>query len=145
MSSIVYNRKSRFEYHLESTIEAGMMLLGHEVKSIKAGRIHISEAHIIIKNNKVIMIGCRIDPLPNASDFQYIDSERTIPLLLHKKEIERLGMQVKVKGMTIVPVDVHLSSNGKLKMSIALGKGKNQRDKRENIKKRDAERSMRSY
>jgi len=136
------NRKARFEYHLDASVEAGMVLLGHEVKAIKAGRVHISEAHVIIKDGNVMLLGCRIDPTEHVSNIASIDKTRTIRLLLHRREIDKLAGAVKMKGKTIVPVDIHLSDN-RIKMNIALAKGKNVRDKREDVKKRDAKRRAR--
>lgn len=138
-ASIADNRKARFDYFIEDRIEAGLVLHGWEVKSLRAGRINLTEAYVIIRNGEAWLIGCNIPPLPTASTHVNPDPIRTRKLLLHNQELARLIGAVEQKGYTLVPLDLHWK-RGRAKLNIGLGKGKKQHDKRADTKDRDWQR-----
>jgi SsrA-binding protein len=137
--AIVENRKARHEYFLEETFEAGIALEGWEVKAIRAGRAHLNEAYVLIKGGELFLIGMHVTPLASASTHVRPDATRTRKLLLHRAEIDRLIGKVERAGFTLVPLDLHYR-NGRIKVTIALAKGKKLHDKRESAKARDWER-----
>ncbi len=137
--AIVENRKARHEYFLEETFEAGIALEGWEVKAIRAGRVHLNEAYVLIKGGELFLIGMHVTPLASASTHVRPDPTRTRKLLLHRTEIDRLIGKVERAGFTLVPLDLHYR-NGWIKATIALAKGKKLHDKRESAKARDWER-----
>lgn len=134
--SIVENRQARFNYHIEETIEAGLVLEGWEVKAIRAKRVSLTEGYVIFRDKRPQLIGCRIDALTEASSHVVAVPDRTRDLLLHKKEAERLAALIAQKGMTVVPLNLHYK-DGRVKIDIGLAKGKNAADKRDTIKERD--------
>ncbi|HLA36595.1 MAG TPA: SsrA-binding protein SmpB [Rhodocyclaceae bacterium] len=134
--SIADNKKAFHEYFIEDRFEAGLVLLGWEVKAIRAGRANIREAYVILKNAEVFLIGCHISALLSASTHVQPDPVRTRKLLLHKSEINRLIGKVERAGYALVPLDLHYSK-GRVKLSIGLAKGKKLYDKRETEKERD--------
>ncbi|AGM41012.1 SsrA-binding protein [Spiribacter salinus M19-40] len=138
-ASIAINRKARFEFFVEERFEAGLVLHGWEVKSLRAGRINLSEAYVILRNGEAYIIGCSIPPLPTASTHVNPDPTRTRKLLLHQSELAKLVGATEQRGYTIVPLDLHWS-RGKAKLSIGLAKGKKQHDKRADKKERDWQR-----
>ena len=140
MKIIVKNRRASYEYFLEEKFEAGIVLVGSEVKSIKNNQVSITEAYIEIVNNEVFIVGMHINQYKQANQFNH-DELRRRKLLLNKSEIKRLDGKVSQVGYTIVPTMVYLK-NGLVKLEIALAKGKALHDKRESTKKRDAEREI---
>lgn len=134
--SITENRKAHHDYFIEDRYEAGMMLEGWEVKSIRAGRAQISEAYVVLKGGEVFLIGAHITPLISASSHITVDPVRTRKLLLNQSEIKRLIGKVERAGFALVPLDLHFSKN-RVKLSIGLAKGKKQHDKRDTEKQRD--------
>lgn len=137
--SIVDNRKAFHDYFVEEKIEAGLVLEGWEVKSIRAGRAQIKEAYVMMRNAELFIIGMHISPLPTASTHIHPDPVRTRKLLLRADEIRKLIGKVERAGYTLVPLDLHYS-RGNVKAMIGLAKGKKQFDKRESEKQRDWER-----
>ncbi|PSB92016.1 SsrA-binding protein SmpB [Candidatus Pandoraea novymonadis] len=137
--SIVSNKKAFFDYFIEEHYEAGLVLEGWEVKAIRAGRAHIKEGYVIIKNHEIFLIGAHISPLSTASTHIYPDSVRTRKLLLKAGEIKKLISKVEQRGYTLVPLNLHYSK-GLVKVEIGLAKGKKMHDKRETKKKQDWER-----
>jgi len=137
--SIVQNRKAYHDYFIEEKYEAGMVLEGWEVKSIRAGRVQIAEAYVIVKDGAVYLIGCHITPLTSASTHVKPDPVRTRKLLLKEEELDRLIGKVERAGYTLVPLDLHYRK-GWIKVEIGLAKGKKQHDKREAEKERDWQR-----
>jgi len=136
---VANNRKVSFEYFLLEKFEAGLALQGSEIKSIRAGQISIAEAYIDVPNGQEAwLIESHIAPYAQANRFNH-DPKRKRRLLLHKKQIRELWNNVRIKGMTIVPIRVYLKE-GRAKIEIALAKGKKAYDKRESIAKRDQER-----
>jgi SsrA-binding protein len=138
-ASIAINRKARFEFFIEDTLEAGLVLHGWEVKSLRAGRINLTEAYVILRNGEAYLIGCSIPPLPTASTHVHPDPTRTRKLLLHRNELAKLVGATEQRGYTLVPLNLHWS-RGKAKLSVGLAKGKKQHDKRADKKDRDWQR-----
>lgn len=137
---IATNKKARHDYHLSDEVEAGIVLTGTEVKSIREGRVTIKDAYAEIKNGEVFLRQLHINPYT----FAYYDNHeplRTRKLLLHKYEIKRLIIKTKERGFTIIPLKLYFK-NGKVKVQIALAKGKRLYDKREAIKERDVTREL---
>lgn len=137
--SIADNRKAFHDYFIEEKIEAGLVLQGWEVKSIRAGRAQIKEAYVMIRSAELFIIGMHISPLPTASTHIHPDPVRTRKLLLRADEIRKLIGKVERAGYTLVPLDLHYTK-GNIKAMIGLAKGKKQFDKREAEKTRDWER-----
>jgi len=137
--SIADNRKAFHDYFIEERFEAGLVLEGWEVKSIRAGRVQLKEAYVIIKDGEIWLLGCHISPLSTASTHVKPDPVRTRKLLLHEREIARLIGKVERAGYALVPLDMHFSK-GRIKLEIGLAKGKKQYDKRESEKERDWQR-----
>ena len=134
--SIVQNRKAFHDYFVEERFEAGIALEGWEVKAIRAGRVQIKEAYVIVNNGEIFLIGCHISPLPTASTHFTPDPVRTRKLLLHAKEISRLIGSVERAGYALLPLDMHYK-DGRIKVEIGLAKGKKQYDKRRDEKEKD--------
>jgi SsrA-binding protein len=135
---VATNRKAHFEYFLLEHFEAGISLLGTEIKSIREGQISLAEAFVKIDGRDAWLMNAHIAPYESASRFNH-DPRRPRRLLLHRREIRELWDSVRQKGVTIIPVQVYLKE-GLAKVDIAIAKGKKQYDKREEIAKRDAER-----
>lgn len=138
-NTIALNKKARFEYHIEEDFEAGLVLEGWEVKSLRAGKANISESHIIIKKAEAFILGMQIQPLATAAAHTLPDMTRTRKLLLHRKEINKLIGSIERQGYTVIPLSLYWKNNI-VKIKIALAKGKKMHDKRETSKKRDWER-----
>ena len=147
VSRIADNKKAMFNYHIEERFEAGMVLEGWEVKSVREGKVQLTDGYVVIRNGEVFIIGCQINPLGTASTHVTPDKVRTKKLLMHKAEIKRLMGKVEQKGFTLVPLNMHWKA-GKVKCEIGLAKGKGEHDKRDTIKdregKREVERAMKS-
>jgi SsrA-binding protein len=137
---IATNRKAKHEYFLLDTYEAGLVLKGSEIKSIRAGHISLAQAYVNVDGNEAWLVNAHIAPYNEASRNNH-DPLRVRKLLLHRKEIRKLSDKVRQKGATIVPLRIYLK-DGKAKIEIALAKGKRHYDKREEIAKRDAQREM---
>ncbi|GAB6049476.1 SsrA-binding protein SmpB [Hydrogenophilus islandicus] len=137
--NIVENRKARHEYFIEETFEAGLALEGWEVKAIRAGRVNLNEAYVLVRHGELFLLGMHISPLASASTHVRPDPTRTRKLLLRRREIDRLIGKVERAGYALVPLDLHYR-NGRIKATIALAKGKKLHDKRESAKERDWER-----
>jgi SsrA-binding protein len=140
---IAENRKARYEYFIEDTIEAGIVLVGTEVKSLRTGRATINEAHAGEMQGELYIFNLNIPVYEAASRFNH-EPKRPRKLLLHRKQMEKLLGQVKMKGYTLVPLKMYFSGRGIAKVLLGLGKGKKEYEKRETIKKRDWERQQRS-
>ena len=139
MSQIAENRRARFEYHIEERYEAGIVLQGWEIKAIRAGQVQLTDGYVVIRDGELYLIGCRINALRSASTHVQPEADRTKKLLMHKEEIKRLVGKVEQKGFTLVPLNLHFKG-GRVKVEIALAKGKAEHDKRNTEKKRDWER-----
>lgn len=134
--SIVDNKKAFHDYFIEERFEAGLVLEGWEVKSIRAGRTQIKEAYVLIKRGELFLIGAPISPLLSASTHVLPDPVRTRKLLLNRREIDELIGKVERAGYALIPLDLHYNK-GRVKLTIGLAKGKKQHDKRETEKERD--------
>lgn len=134
------NKKARFEYFILETFEAGLVLKGTEIKSVRNGQISLQEAYVRTNGSEIWLVGAHVAPYEHASAYQH-DPKRERKLLMHKKEIRKIWDDVRIKGMTIVPIRVYLKA-GKAKLEIGLAKGKKQYDKRESIKQKDIEREI---
>jgi SsrA-binding protein len=137
---VAENRKARHDYFIEDEYEAGLVLLGTEVKSLRQGRVNLKDSYARIKDGEVYVYQIHIGPYPFAYYGNH-DPLRPRKLLLHKREIKRLYGKVNEKGHTLVPLRIYFK-DGKVKLTLALAKGKRQYDKREAIKRRDEQRLM---
>jgi SsrA-binding protein len=137
--TIAQNKKAFHDYFVEERIEAGIALAGWEVKAIRAGRVQLKEAYVVVRGAEVYLIGCHVSPLPTASTHVQPDPTRSRKLLLHAEEIRRLIGKVEQRGYTLVPLDLHYR-NGRIKLEIGLARGKKQHDKRDAERERDWER-----
>jgi len=137
--TLVDNRKALHDYFIEERFEAGLVLEGWEVKSVRAGRAQIKEAYILVRNAELYLIGAHISPLPAASTHVSPDPTRTRKLLMHADQIRSLIGKVERAGYALVPLDLHYTK-GRIKLAIGLAKGKKQYDKREADKDRDWQR-----
>ncbi len=137
---IASNRKAKFEYFLQERYEAGLSLKGSEIKSIRAGQVSLMESYIQVDGRNAWLIGAHISPYDPASRENH-DPKRNRRLLLNKQEIKELNNGIKLKGLTVVPVQMYLK-NGRAKLEIALAKGKKLFDKRNSIAKQDLEREI---
>ena len=146
-SRIADNKKAAYNYFFEERVEAGMVLVGWEVKALRGGKVQLTDGYVVIRDGEMYVLGCQIQALKSASTHVNPDAVRTKKLLLHKEEIKRLTGKVEQKGYTLVPINLHWK-NGKVKCEIALAKGKAEHDKRDTIRdregKREVERAMKS-
>ena len=140
VKTVATNRKARFDYFISETFEAGLVLKGTEIKSIRKGQISLQEAYVRTDGKQAWLVGAHVAPYEHASTYQH-DPDRERKLLLNKREIRDLWDAVRIKGMTIVPLRVYLKA-GKAKLEIGIAKGKKQYDKRESIRKQDFEREQ---
>lgn len=140
MKIIAQNRRARYDYFLEQKFEAGIVLVGTEVKSIRAGEVHLSEAYVELRDNEVYITGMHINHYRQGNINNH-EEDRRRKLLLNKREIKRLSDASQLSGYTIVPTRIYLK-RGLVKLEIAIAKGKAEYDKRETVKKRQAEREI---
>ncbi|MGD8570790.1 MAG: SsrA-binding protein SmpB [Gammaproteobacteria bacterium] len=138
-NNIALNKKARHDYFIEEDFEAGMVLEGWEVKSLRAGKVQIRDSHVIVKNGEAWLLGALITPLPTVSTHYTPDPTRTRKLLLHKQELDKLIGAVERKGYTLVPLSMYWI-RGRAKIKIGLAKGKQKHDKRAAEKQRDWQR-----
>jgi SsrA-binding protein len=136
--TLARNRKARHLYEILETEVAGLALLGTEVKSVRAGRVNLGEAHVAFERGEAFLVGCHISQYPNSGYADH-DPLRRRKLLLHKRQIVRLASKVREKGLTVVPLSLFLEGNW-IKIEIALVRGKKLYDKRETLKRRTLER-----
>ena len=141
--SIVDNKKAFFDYFIEDRYEAGIVLEGWEVKAIRAGKVQIKEAYVVVRNGELFLFGAHISALNTTSSFSHPEALRTRKLLLHRAELDKLVGKVERSGYTLVPLNLHFKG-GRVKCEIGLAKGKKQHDKRATEKDRDAKREVAS-
>lgn len=139
----IKNRKARFNYQILDTIEAGIVLTGTEIKSLKQGKANIKDAYATYKNGEIFLINMHISSYDNGNRFNH-EETRTRKLLLHKGEILKLRDKINIQGLTLVPLEVYLK-HGLAKVLIGVARGKKIYDKREDIKKRDIERKIKAH
>lgn len=138
---VANNKKARHDYFIEDVYEAGLVLTGTEIKSIRAGKINIKESYAKIKDGEVFIYGMHISPYEQGNIFN-VNPLRERKLLLHKQEIRKLIGLTTQKGLTLVPLTVYINEDGRAKMELAVARGKKNYDKREDIAKKDAARRM---
>lgn len=138
-NTIAQNRKARFDYFVEETVEAGLALEGWEVKSLRAGKGQLTESYVLLRGGEAWLLGSHIAPLPTASTHVKPDAQRTRKLLMHRNELDRLTGLVDRRGYTLVALELYWKS-GRAKVAIGLAKGKKQHDKRAVEKDRDWQR-----
>ena len=139
--SIVENKKAFHDYFIEERYEAGVALLGWEVKAIRAGRAQLVDAYVMVRGEELFLIGMNISPLPTVSTHFIPDPTRTRKLLLHAEEIKRLIGKVEQRGYTLVPLNLHYQK-GRIKLEMGLGKGKLKHDKRADEREKDWKREQ---
>ncbi len=135
------NKKAYHDYFVEDSYEAGIVLTGTEIKSVRQGKVSIKEAYAKIINGEVIVLGMNISPYEQGNRFN-VDPMRGRKLLLHKQEIRKLSGYIAQKGLTLVPLKLYINEDGRAKLEIGVCRGKKNYDKRESIAKKDAARDM---
>jgi SsrA-binding protein len=138
---LAVNKSARHDYFIEEVFEAGLVLTGTEIKSLRLGKVSLGESYARMIDDELFIIGMNIKPYEQGNRFN-VDPMRQRKLLLHKKELKELHNETKREGLTIVPLNLYLNDRGLAKMEIALAKGKKLYDKRDSIAERDAERRM---
>lgn len=139
----IKNKRASFDYHILEEIEAGIVLVGTEIKSIRKGSVDLKDSFINIKNNEAYIINMYIAPYENGNIFNH-DERRTRKILLHKKEIKKLKEKIKIEGLTLIPLKLYFKNN-KVKILIGIAKGKKLYDKREALKQKDLNREAKYY
>ena len=134
--TISLNRKAKFNFQIEETFEAGIVLLGSEVKSIRLGKVNVNDSHAIVKNNEMILFNLHIAEYTQSNRFNHTPL-RPRKLLMHRREINKLAGKIKMKGYSLIPLELYFNNKNIIKLSVGLGKGKKLHDKRETIKERD--------
>jgi SsrA-binding protein len=142
MPTLAENKKARFEYQILDHFEAGLVLFGHEVKSVREGKMALAGSYVTISRGALWLVGAQIQRYPKAGPLPDYDPQRTRKLLLHQREIQKLAGKMEQKGLTLVPLSVY-TKGSKIKLSFGLCRGKKQYEKREAIKKRDIDRDVR--
>jgi len=138
--AIATNRRARHEYSILETFEAGVVLRGTEVKSLRAGLVNFKDSYATVRNGEVWLLGCHINPYSHGTDANH-DPERDRKLLLHAKEISRLAGKVAERGLTLIPLKLYFKS-GRAKLELGLGRGKKLHDKRSTLREREVKREM---
>jgi SsrA-binding protein len=139
--NITVNRRARHDYFIEESFETGIVLTGTEVKSLRLGKGNLQDSYAMIQNSEIFLHNCHISPYDFGNRFNH-DPMRTRKLLMHKSEIRRLWSKIREKGLTLVPLRMYFDERGRIKVELALAKGKKLYDKREDIAERDAKRDM---
>ncbi|MBM3445235.1 MAG: SsrA-binding protein SmpB [Bacteroidetes bacterium] len=140
----IKNRSASYEYFIEDTFDAGMMLTGTEVKAIRDGRVSFNDSYCLLDRGELFVKGLHISPYEFGSYANH-NPTRERKLLLKKKELDKIGQKLKGKGFTIIPLSIYFNQRGYAKMKIGLGKGKKLHDKRESIKQRESEREIKRF
>jgi SsrA-binding protein len=139
-STIATNRRARHEYEILETVEAGLVLRGTEVKSLRAGQVTFKDSYATVRNGEAWLLGCHISPYSHGTDANH-DPERDRKLLLRKREIARLSGKVAERGLTLIPLRLYFKQ-GRAKLELALGRGKKLHDKRSALREREVRREM---
>ena len=139
---VCQNRRARHEYIIEDTVEAGLVLLGPEVKSLRDGRANLGDGYVVFRGGEAFLENVHISPWPHSREAQALDPMRPRKLLLHKREIRRLMGKVRERGYTLIPLKIYFR-RGIAKVEIALARGKRKYDKREAVRRREEERELR--
>lgn len=143
MKTVAVNKAAHRDYAFVETFEAGLVLKGSEVKSIREGRVSLKESYGEVRGGEVFLVKCHISPYEAANIFNH-DPLRDRKLLLHRREIKRLTGKVQERGLTLIPTKVFLSDRGRVKVEVALARGRREYEKRDIIKKRDVDREIRA-
>lgn len=138
--TICVNRRARHNFFIEETYEAGLVLVGSEVKSLRDGKANLSDSYARIQKGEPVLVNAHISPYPGANQFNH-EPTRTRKLLLHEREIERLTGKTKERGFTLIPLRMYFK-NGRAKVELGLARGKKLYDKRETIRRKDAQREV---
>lgn len=138
---ITVNRKAFHDYEILSKHEAGLVLVGTEVKAIREGRVNLKDSHVEIRAGEAFLVNCHIGPYSSASINNH-EPERPRKLLLHSRELHKFNQRVTVKGVTIVPLRMYFNARGRVKLEVGLVKGRRSYDKKEKIKERDIRREV---
>ena len=133
---IAENRRARFDYFLEDNIEAGIQLLGTEIKALRDGRANIAESYAAVEGREIVLVNADIPPYKQANRFNH-EPRRHRKLLVSKRELAKLAQSIEREGMTLIPLKLYFNEHGKVKLQLALAKGKKLHDKRDTEKKRD--------
>jgi SsrA-binding protein len=141
MKQIAFNKKAFHDYEIIEKYDAGIALLGSEVKSIREGRVSFKDSYVEIKSQEAYLVSTHIAPYPNAT-YNNHEPERERKLLLHKQELKKMDRKIKTRGVTIIPLRMYLTPKGLIKVEIALAKGKRLYDKKQKIKEKDIQRDM---
>lgn len=141
MKILAQNREAHFDYTIEHTLEAGIVLAGHEVKSVKRGDVSLKGAHVTIHGNEAVLVNAHISPYKYAGEIKGYEPARSRKLLLNRKEISGLIGKFKEQGMAVVPLELY-EKRGLVKVKLGIGRGKKKYDKRESIKKRESDRKI---
>jgi SsrA-binding protein len=139
--TIAVNRRARHEYHIEDTVEAGLVLTGTEIKSIRGGKVNLAEAYARVEHGEAWLIGAHIAPFEGGNRENH-EPRRDRKLLLHREEIDRLMGRARAKGLTVVPLRLYITARGRAKVELGLARGKQLYDKRRAIADRDAKRQV---
>ena len=139
--TVAQNRKARHDYSIEDSFEAGIVLTGTEIKSIRAGKASLADAYARIENGEAWLIGANISPWDTGNRYNH-EPKRPRKLLLHRDQILNLLLKTKSKGLTLVPLKMYITGRGRAKLEIGLGRGKQLHDRRHDIAERDARREM---
>ena len=136
----ILNRRAKFDYFIEDEYEAGIVLTGTEIKSIRSGKVNLRDSYAIIRNEEIFLLNTHINAYEQGNIFNH-EEDRTRKLLLHKKEIKKLNNKITLEGYTLIPLKIYFV-RGKAKVLIGLCKGKKNYDKRDTIKQRDIDREI---
>ena len=139
--TMAVNRRARHEFTIDDTFEAGIVLTGTEIKSIRNGKVNLADAYARIERNEAWLVGAHIAPFEQANRYNH-DPKRVRKLLLHRSEIDELLGRTKAKGQTIVPLRLYISTRGRAKIELGLARGKQRHDRRRDIAERDARRDV---
>jgi SsrA-binding protein len=139
--TVAINRKARHEYSIEDTLEAGLVLTGTEIKSVRDGKANLQDAYARIERGEAWLVGAHIPPWPGGNRYNH-EPRRDRKLLLHRLQIDQLLGKTKAKGLTLVPLRIYINARGKAKLELGLGRGKQIHDRRREIAERDARRQM---
>jgi SsrA-binding protein len=137
----IVNRRALHDYHIEAKLECGVVLLGSEVKSIRLGRVQLQESYADIENGRLVLCGCHIDSYEKAAGITH-EAKRPRPLLAHRREIKRLLGETRERGTTLIPLSMYFKG-GRVKVEIAVARGKKLHDKRDSIRKREMDADLR--
>ena len=139
--TIALNRKARHDYLIEDTLEAGLVLTGTEIKSVRAHKVNLGDGYVRIERGEAWLVGAHIAPFETGNRWNH-EAKRTRKLLLHRSQIIALGVRMKAKGMTIVPLRLYVDGRGHAKLELGIGRGKKLWDRRRDIAERDSRRDM---